>query len=99
MHLRRGDLLREAKECTDGCAGVFTAPVALAVLAQVFEEEGRLDCLEAFTSEFGARFYGLASNRGTLTLRREPWVVPAQFGSVIPLFADHELAWQVAPRE
>ena len=36
-----------AKEAACGCAGVFTAPVALACLAQVFEEEGALDRLEA----------------------------------------------------
>ena len=37
---------RDAKEAACGCAGVFTAPVALAWLAQVFEEEGALDRLE-----------------------------------------------------
>ena len=41
---------RGAKEAACGCAGVFSAPVALAWLAQVFEEEGALDRLEGFAS-------------------------------------------------
>jgi dihydroorotase len=61
---------RSAKECACGCAGIFNAPVALACLAQVFEAEGALDRLEAFTSEHGATFYGLPLNAGTITLHR-----------------------------
>jgi dihydroorotase len=61
---------RSAKECACGCAGIFNAPVALACLAEVFEAEGTLDRLEAFTSEHGAAFYGLGPNAGTITLRR-----------------------------
>lgn len=84
-----------AKECAEGCAGVFTAPIAMALLAEVFEQENALDRLEAFTSEFGARFYGLEANEGTLDLVREPWTVPPIFGQVIPLWAGRELSWRV----
>jgi dihydroorotase len=58
------------KEHACGCAGCFTAPVAMAILAEVFEEEGALDRLEAFASLHGAAFYGLAPNAGTITLER-----------------------------
>jgi dihydroorotase len=58
------------KEHACGCAGCFTAPVALAILAEVFEAEGALDRLEGFTSLHGAAFYRLPPNRGTLTLLR-----------------------------
>jgi dihydroorotase len=61
---------RHAKESACGCAGIFCAPVALETYAQVFDEEGALDRLEAFSSEYGARFYGLPLNDGTITLRR-----------------------------
>jgi dihydroorotase len=61
---------RHAKESACGCAGVFCAPTALQTYAQVFEEEGALDRLEAFASLNGPRFYGLPENEGTITLTR-----------------------------
>jgi dihydroorotase len=62
---------KRTKESDCGCAGIFCAPVALETYAQVFDEEGTLDRLEAFASEFGANFYDLPLNTGTITLRRK----------------------------
>ena len=58
------------KEAACGCAGVFSAPVALAWLAQVFEEEGALERLEGFASLHGPGFYGLAPNEERVRLER-----------------------------
>jgi len=58
------------KECACGCAGIFNAPNTLACLAHVFEEEGALDRLEAFTSLNGPAFYRLPPNEKRITLRR-----------------------------
>lgn len=58
------------KESACGCAGIFTAPNALACLAQVFEEEGALDRLEVFVSLNGPAFYRLPVNDGRITLER-----------------------------
>jgi dihydroorotase len=59
-----------AKETDCGCAGIFNAPSALEVYAQVFDDEGALDNLEAFASLNGPAFYGLPVNGGTVTLAR-----------------------------
>ena len=63
-----------------GCAGCFTAPNTMSILAQVFEDENALDRLEAFASLNGAAFYGLLPNDGriTLTRRDRPADYPAQ---------------------
>ncbi|CAM3132158.1 dihydroorotase [Paracoccus nototheniae] len=53
-----------------GCAGCFTAPNTLSILAQVFQDDGALDRLEAFTSLNGAAFYRLPPNEGRITLTR-----------------------------
>ena len=58
------------KEHACGCAGCFTATNSMPILAQVFEASGSMDRLEAFTSTYGANFYQLAKNTGTLTLER-----------------------------
>lgn len=71
------------KENACGCAGVFTAPNAMACLATIFEAERALDRLEAFTSLHGAAFYKLPPNEAQLQLVREdePQSWPAQISA------------------
>lgn len=71
------------KENACGCAGVFTAPNAMACLATVFEAENALDRLEAFSSLNGAAFYKLSPNEAQLHLVREdePQSWPAQISA------------------
>ena len=61
---------RDAKENACGCAGIFSAPVALSCLAHVFEEEDALDRLEGFTSLHGARFHGVMAGERRIELVR-----------------------------
>jgi dihydroorotase len=63
-------------------AGIFTAPVALPGLAEIFEAEGKLENLENFVSRFGAEFYGLPLNTGSVELIKEDWVAPKMVGNV-----------------
>ncbi|TQV80538.1 dihydroorotase [Denitrobaculum tricleocarpae] len=90
------------KESACGCAGIFSAPMALESYAQTFEEEGALERLEAFASEFGPRFYGLPLNEGSVTLRREAQDLPELMGdgnvSVVPFHAGETLAWRFTGR-
>ena len=58
--------------------GIFNAPVALASYAQVFEEEGALDKLEAFASLNGPKHYRLPPNEDTVTLEKSPWTAPTE---------------------
>lgn len=84
------------KECASGCAGVYSAPVAMPLLAGLFEQHNSLERLEAFTSEFGARFYELPLNEGKITLRRERWTVPNEYrGFVTPLWEGGYISWKV----
>jgi len=66
----------EAKESACGCAGIYSAPAAMELYAQVFDEERALDKLESFASLNGPRFYGLPVNEGTLNLQRRDWIMP-----------------------
>ena len=91
---------RDAKETACGCAGIYTAHAALELYACAFEEAGALGRLEAFASQFGAAFYGLAENEDTITLVREPWRVPERlaFGGaeLVPLRAGETIPWKLA---
>lgn len=86
--------LRSAKECSGGCAGVFSAPCALEVLASVFESEGELSGLEFFTSVAGCSFYGLPVSRNFAVLSKEEWTVPEEFAGVVPFMAGLALPWR-----
>lgn len=65
-----------------GCAGCFTAPNTMSILAQVFEDEGALDRLEAFASLNGAAFYGLQPSGDLIRLTRR--TSPAAYPTIIP---------------
>ncbi|WP_119353894.1 dihydroorotase [Azohydromonas sediminis] len=88
------------KEHASGCAGCYTALAALELYAEAFDAAGALDHLEGFASFHGADFYGLPRNRGTVTLRREPWKLPetVPFGDATlkPLRGGETLAWRLA---
>jgi dihydroorotase len=90
---------RNTKEAACGCAGIYTAHAALELYAAAFEEAGALDKLEGFASVFGAQFYGLPLNEGTLTLVREEWRVPERlrFGKdeLVPLRAGETIPWKL----
>ncbi len=67
-----------AKEAACGCAGCYTAPLALPLTAHAFDEEGALDRLERFVSLHGPRWYGLPPNEDTVTLARGHVPVPTK---------------------
>ncbi len=94
---------RSAKENACGCAGMFTAHAAIELYAEVFEQAGRLDRLESFAGRFGADFYGLPPAGGTITLRKEPWVVPESYffggGTVVPYRGGESVGWRLATAE
>jgi dihydroorotase len=87
------------KEHASGCAGCYTAHAAMEMYAQAFDAAGALDKLEGFASFFGADFYGLPRNRGTITLQRESWTPPESFAfaeaQLKPLAAGEPLAWRM----
>jgi len=87
------------KEATCGCAGCYSAAFAMPLYAQLFENMGALGRLEAFASHFGPDFYKLPRNTDTITLRREPWLVPNSLPyidgePIAPYYAGRELSWQ-----
>ena len=90
---------RGAKEHACGCAGCYSAPVALGLYAEAFEDAGALDRLEGFASWFGADFYRVPRNVGRVTLVRESQPVPPElpFGdeTIVPLRAGESVRWRI----
>ena len=88
------------KEHACGCAGSYTAPLAIELYATAFELAQALDKLQTFASFYGADFYRLPRNNDHITLVKQAWQVPASitFGSeqITPLCAGETLHWRLA---
>lgn len=89
-----------AKESACGCAGIYSAPYAVAMYAQLFDEMNQLNKLNAFMSVFGAAFYQLGVNQETITLEKVPQKIPDSLPlgqqSVVPVAAGSVLEWSIA---
>ena len=90
---------RADKEAACGCAGLYTAPLALELYAEVFDAAGALDRLDDFAGVHGACFYGLAPNEARVTLERAsapvPRALPYADGEVVPFRAGGDTRWRL----
>ena len=91
--------LRSQKESDCGCAGIYSAPCALPLYAQLFAEQGALEQLEGFASLHGAAFYGLKPNSDKITLVKKKTRIAEEYAvgteSLVPLLAGQSLEWSV----
>lgn len=91
---------RAAKESECGCAGIYSAPIALEAYAEAFARADALDRLEGFASHFGPDFYGLPRNRERIVLERFDWTGPACDGegddALVVFWAGEPLHYRVA---
>lgn len=90
----------DAKENACGCAGCYSAAIALPLYATAFDSVGKIDRLEGFASRFGAQFYGLPVNETSITLINKPMQVPNSYPylqdqSLTPLMAGETLPWSI----
>lgn len=87
--------LTYTKECGEPCAGIFTAPVALPLLAQIFEQYHALDRLQRFVHDNAVAFYRLSPSVPTLTLAKSSFEVPPEIAGAVPFFAGQRIDWCV----
>lgn len=88
------------KETSCGCAGIYSAHAAIELYTGVFDSANALDKLEGFASFFGADYYGLPRNTGTITLEKTDWQVPESYTfaneKLIPLCAGEMVHWKIS---
>ena len=84
------------KKETSGCAaGVFSAPIALQLLCEIFDQHDKLDNLQAFVSDNAQSIYGICPEFKEITLKNRPFEVPANYGSVVPMYAGKTINWAI----
>jgi len=90
---------KHKKECCGCAAGVFTSPIALQVLTELFNKYQSLDKLNAFVSLNAQKFYGVKPVKKTIKLVKQDFEVPAIYEykneNVVPMYAGETIAWSI----
>lgn len=90
---------KHKKESCGCAAGVFTAPIALQVLAELFEKNNCLDNLQKFVSDNAIKIYGINPPQKTITLEKIDFKVPSNYKNeteiVVPMYADEVIKWSI----
>ncbi len=90
---------QHAKESCGCAAGVFTAPIALQVLCELFDSYGKLGNLQSFVSDNAQSIYGLCPEFKEVVLAEEPFEVPVKYGDVVPMYAGASIQWSISSVE
>ena len=90
---------KHKKECCGCAAGVFTSPIALQVLVELFEKHDSLENLNDFVSNNAKKIYGLNIKDKTIKLVKKDFIVPAIYEykdeKVVPMYAAKTLSWSI----
>ena len=90
---------RSAKESGSAPAGIFTAPIILPALVELFEAHDRLDNLQAFVSDNARKIYGVTPPAKSVTLQKSPMSVPESIKSdkaeTVPMMASKSIGWSI----
>ncbi len=86
----------DRKESSGCAAGIFTAPIILPLLVELFDKHNALEKLQAFVSDNARRLYGVEPPTTTVHLVKEQMTIPMSYGSVVPMWAGRTISWRVA---
>jgi len=86
---------KNKKEACGCAAGVFTAPIALQLLCEIFEQFDKLDNLQSFVSDNAQNIYGICPEFKEVTLEKRPFVVPETYSNVVPMYAGQTISWAI----
>jgi dihydroorotase len=84
------------KKESSGCAaGIFTAPISLQLLCEIFEQYDKLENLQAFVSDNAQNIYGICPEFKEIILEKRPFIVPQTYSGVVPMYAGETLNWAI----
>ena len=90
---------KHKKECCGCAAGVFTSPIALQVLTELFEKHNCLENLNAFVSSNAQKIYNLNLSNKVIKLIKKDFIVPAEYKYneevVVPMFSGETISWSI----
>ena len=87
--------LKAKKESGSAGGGIYSSPVAVPLMAELFEKNGQLDKLENFMSVYGPAFYGIKPAESRIALVQKKSTIPAVIDGIVPLLAGKTLSWSI----
>ena len=93
---------QNAKECSHCSAWVFTSPVALQLLTELFDKNNSLDNLQNFLTENAINIYNLNNwedlrsiPEKAITLEKKEFIIPEKFWDVVPFKNGEKIEWSI----
>ena len=87
------------KESCGCAAGVFTSPISVQVLVELFENHKCLENLNKFLSQNAINIYNITPPQKDITLIKKEFKVPSSYYNktqkVIPMYANESLKWSI----
>lgn len=86
---------KHKKECCGCAAWVFTSPIALQVLTELFEKNKKLENLEKFISWNAKKIYWIDPIKKEIVLEKKDFVIPSSYSEVVPFMAWEKISWSL----
>ncbi len=86
---------KDKKESCGCAAGVFTAPIALAKLTELFIEKSSIENLQKFVSSNAQKIYNITPPKKRVILENRQMDVPKMYGEVVPMYAGEGISWSI----
>ncbi len=87
---------QHAKEACGCAAGVFTSPIALQVLTELFVEHSTVEKLQDFVSNNAQKIYtNIEVPNKIVTLEEKSFTVPEKYDNVVPMYAGEVLKYSI----
>ena len=87
---------KNKKEAPGCAAGVFTAPIALPLLAELFEKHNKLENLQKFISDNARSIYKLNIKNKEILLEKKDFLIPDSYNkTIVPFLASKNINWRV----
>lgn len=83
---------KESQFCS---AWVFTAPISLQCLAELFEKHWKIENLEKFVSLNAQKIYKIKPQTKIITLEKKDFTIPEIYGEVVPFMNGKNISWSI----
>ncbi len=87
--------LQEKKQTHFCSAGIFTVPITLQALVELFEKHNKLENIEAFISKNAQKIYEINPNEKIVYLEKKDFIVPEKYGNVVPFKHWKTISWSI----
>ena len=86
---------KSAKEAPGCAAGVFSAPVALPLLAELFYKHKKLENLQAFISDNAQKIYNITPPKKEVILEKKEFTIPNDYSGIVPFMDGKTINWRI----